>query len=70
MLRSLCPSVPVLKIARVEFGLTSSAEIWIALWTEANEPGKEGLGSSTYLGVYAMFGAVALLSLGLGGMFV
>lgn len=50
--------------------LMNVAEIWIALWTEANESGIEGFGAATYIRVYAMFGVLALLSLVLGGMLV
>lgn len=50
--------------------LTTFVEIWIALWTESNESGTEEFGVATYVGVYAMFGAFALLSLILGGMLV
>jgi hypothetical protein len=56
--------------ALVEPHLIICAEIWIALWTDANETGTEGFGAATYIGVYAMFGAFALLCLVLGGMWV
>lgn len=54
----------------IEPYLTIFTEIWIALWTETNESGMEGFGAATYIGVYAMFGAFALLSLVLRGMLV
>ncbi|KUI53705.1 ABC transporter C family member 3 [Cytospora mali] len=42
-------------------------QIWIALWIEADDSSSGGLSSATYVGVYAMFGTVALLSLISGG---